>query len=221
MSRSAMLVREMYEALLARFGPQKWWPGQTPTEVVIGAILTQNTAWRNVTRAIDNLRVAGLLDLPALQKVPLEQLAEIIRPAGYYNVKARRLRNLVDHVCGPYRGDLDAFFDQPVYALREELLSINGVGRETADSIILYAALKPTFVVDAYTARILRRHYLIDDTVDYEDIKTLFETALPADLQIYNEYHALIVACGKDYCRPQARCDLCPLAAFAHDGTMP
>lgn len=220
MSRSATLIREMYDALFACFGPQAWWPGQTPTEVMIGAILTQNTAWRNVEHAITNLRASGLLDLARLHEVPVDVLAELIRPAGYYNIKACRLKNLVDYICRHYDCDLDAFFDQPIDALREQLLSINGVGRETADAIILYAAGKPTFVVDAYTARILRRHFLIDETADYDQIKELFESALPADVQVYNEYHALIVACGKDYCRPRALCEKCPLNVFDHDASI-
>lgn len=220
MSRNATLIREMYEALFARFGPQGWWPAEQRTEMIIGAMLTQNTAWKNVERALDNLRREGLLDLKALHATPLETLAQLIRPAGYYNIKARRLMNLVDFICCNHDCDLDAFFDQPVHVQREELLSVSGVGRETADSIILYAAQKATFVVDAYTARILRRHFLIDETADYEEIKDLFESTLPADAQLYNAYHALIVACGKDYCRPRALCDNCPLNSFDHDASI-
>jgi len=219
-SRSAAAIREMYDALLSRFGPQHWWPGQTPAEIMIGAILTQNTNWRNVERAIANLRARGLLDLARLHETPVDVLAELIRPAGYYNIKARRLMNLVDHICSRYDCDLDAFFGKSLHALREELLSITGIGPETADSIALYAAGKPTFVVDAYTARILRRHFLIDETADYEQIKELFESALPADVPLYNEYHALLVACGKDYCRPRALCENCPLNPFDHDGSI-
>jgi endonuclease III related protein len=220
MSRSADLIRRMYDAMFTCFGPQHWWPAEMRTEMVVGAMLTQNTAWKNVERALSNLRSHGLLDLKALHATPIENLAQLIRPAGYFNVKARRLRNLVDFICRNYDGDLDAFLDQPIHALREELLSVSGVGRETADSIILYAAEKPTFVVDAYTARILRRHFLIDETADYELIKDLFESALPADVQLYNEYHALLVACGKGYCRPRALCDNCPLNVFDHDQTV-
>lgn len=220
MPGSTDTIRRMYDALFDCFGPQGWWPGQTPTEVMVGAVLTQNTAWRNVERAIDNLRAHSLLDLARLHAVPLPVLAEHIRPAGYYNIKARRLKNLVEHILVSSHGDLDAFFDQPLHDLRCSLLSVSGVGRETADSIILYAACKPTFVVDAYTARILRRHLLIDDTADYEEIKELFESRLPADTQLYNEYHALIVSCGKDFCRPKPLCDKCPLSVFDRDASI-
>ncbi len=220
MGRSSTVLRGMYEALLERFGPQNWWPAESRTEMIIGAILTQNTNWKNVERALANLRRQGLLDLAALHATPVDALAQLIRPAGYYNVKARRLRNLVDFICRGYDCDLDAFFALPGHRLREELLSVTGVGRETADSIVLYAAHKPTFVVDAYTARILRRHFLVDETADYDQIKELFESALPADAPLFNEYHALIVMCGKDYCRPRALCEHCPLNGFEHDGTI-
>lgn len=220
MGRITGTIREIYEALLVRFGPQNWWPAESPTEMMIGAILTQNTAWKNVERAIGNLRRQGLLDIRRLHETPIEALAELIRPAGYYNIKARRLMNLVDFLCRQYDCDLDAFFALPVHRLREELLSVSGVGKETADSIVLYAAHKPTFVVDAYTARILRRHFLIDETADYDQIKDLFESALPAEAPLFNEYHALIVMCGKEYCRPRALCERCPLNVFEHDGSI-
>lgn len=220
MSRTAQQLREIYDALFERFGPQHWWPGESPTEVVIGAILTQNTSWRNVERAIANLRAQGMVNLGRLHDLPIDALAALIRPAGYYNIKARRLRNLVDHVCDHHDCDLEVFFDQPVHALREELLAISGIGRETADSIVLYAAGKRTFVVDAYTARILRRHFLIDETADYDQIKELFESALPAEIQLYNEYHALLVRCGNVYCRPRPLCEECPLNGLEHDGSI-
>jgi endonuclease-3 related protein len=220
MGRTATTIREMYDVLLARFGAQNWWPAESPTEMIIGAILTQNTAWKNVEGAIANLRRQGLLDFRALHATPIETLAELIRPAGYYNIKARRLMNLVDFLCRQYDCDLSAFFDLPVHQLREELLGISGVGKETADAIVLYGACKPTFVVDAYTARILRRHFLIDETADYDLIKDLFESSLPAEAPLFNEYHALIVMCGKGYCRPRAQCERCPLNVFEHDGTI-
>ncbi len=221
MGRTANLIGEMYDALHKRFGPQNWWPAESRTEMIIGAILTQNTAWKNVERALANLRREGLLDLRALSKVSIDALAQLIRPAGYYNIKARRLMNLIRFLCTQYNFDLDAFFNLSQDRLREELLGISGVGRETADSIILYAAHKPTFVVDAYTARILRRHFLVDETADYDQIKDVFESALPADAQLFNEYHALIVMCGKNYCRPRAICGPCPLNVFDHDGSIP
>ncbi len=220
MSRTTSQIRQIYDAMFEHFGPQDWWPGDTPTEIMIGAILTQNTNWRNVERAIANLRACNLIDLAAIHELSADALAKLIRPAGYYNVKARRLKNLADYICREHDCDLERFFDQPADVLREQLLAVNGIGRETADSIVLYAAAKPTFVVDAYTARIFRRHFLIDETADYEEIKELCESALPTEVQLYNEYHALLVACGKDYCRPKALCDECPLNRFDHDPTL-
>lgn len=213
-SRTAKTLREMYDAMLAAWGPQGWWPAQTPTEVIIGAILTQNTAWRNVERAIENLRSAGALDWAVLRDLPFEVLAELIRPAGTFNVKTRRLKGFVNWLWERFDGQLERMFATPLYALREELLSVSGIGRETADAILLYAGGLPTFVVDAYTARILRRHLLIDEDAGYEDIKDLFESNLPADPALFNEYHALLVQAGKTHCRPKPRCEGCPLACF-------
>ena len=208
---------EMYQALIERFGHQAWWPGQTPLEICLGAILTQNTNWTNVVKAIVNLKAAGMMDVRALDEYPLEQLAELIRPAGYFNIKAKRLKNFIARVCEHSGGDLKAFLDRPVSALREDLLAVNGIGRETADSIILYAACKCTFVVDAYTYRILFRHGLIAPEDDYEAIKELMESNLPQDINLWNDYHAQLVAVGKTYCRPIARCEGCPLEKFPHD----
>jgi endonuclease III related protein len=208
---------DMYRAMLARFGHQEWWPGDTPLEVCVGAILTQNTSWTNVAKAIVNLKQAGAMDLPALHAMRPEQLAELIRPAGYFNIKAKRLRNFVAHVMENFGGDLAAFLDRSASSLREELLSINGIGRETADSIVLYAAGKATFVVDTYTYRILLRHRLIAREDDYEAIKELMESSLPAEVDLYNDYHAQLVAVGKNYCRPTAKCEGCPLESFPHD----
>jgi len=207
----------MYKAMLATYGPQGWWPAKTPTEVIIGAILTQNTAWRNVERAIDNLRRAKALDWRRLHEMNLEPLAELVRPSGTYRVKARRLKAFIDWFWDRYEGDLDRMFATSLPALREELLSISGIGRETADAILLYAGQLPSFVVDAYTARILYRHRLIDSSADYDEIKELFESNLPAEVPLFNEYHALLVHVGKLHCRPQARCEGCPLELFEHD----
>ncbi|HQA45136.1 MAG TPA: endonuclease III domain-containing protein [Phycisphaerae bacterium] len=216
-SRTAKTLREMYDALLAAYGPQGWWPAQTATEVIIGAILTQNTAWRNVERAIENLRQAGALDWAVLRDLPFEDLAELVRPAGTFNVKTRRLKVFVNWLWERFDGSLERMFAMPLYALREELLEVSGIGRETADAILLYAGGLPTFVVDAYTARILRRHGLIDTEAGYEDIKELFESNLPADTPMFNEYHALLVHVGKTHCRPRPRCSACPLERFPHD----
>ena len=216
MAQTRQTLMEMFEAMRRRFGPQHWWPGETPLEVCVGAILTQNTNWKNVEKAIANLKAAEALDVAALHAAAPQQLAEWIRPAGYFNVKAQRLKSFIEAVWR-HGGDLEAFLDRPVGALREALLAVRGIGRETADSIILYAAGEATFVVDAYTARVLLRHRLIGPEDDYESIKLLFESSLDEDVGLYNEYHALLVAVGKDYCRPKPRCAGCPLEPFPHD----
>ncbi len=216
-TRTSESLRAFYDAMRGAYGPQGWWPASSPTEVIIGAILTQNTAWRNVERAIMNLRAADALDWARLRDMPLETLAELIRPAGTFNVKTRRLKSFVHWLWERFDGQLDRMFALPVWSLREELLGISGIGRETADAIILYAGALPTFVVDAYTARILHRHRLIDADADYEQIKDLFESNLPLDPELFNEYHALLVNVGKLHCRPRPRCAGCPLEAFPHD----
>jgi endonuclease-3 related protein len=211
-------LMDMYQALRAHFGHQNWWPGETPLEIALGAILTQNTNWRNVERAIDHLKAAGCLDVGRLAEMHHAPLAELIRPAGYYNVKARRLKNFIDRVRHECADDVAGFLDRPVPELRQDLLTVNGIGRETADSMILYAAGKPSFVVDAYTRRIALRHLLIAEQDDYEAIKELFETALPEDVRLWNDYHAQLVAVGKDFCRPKTpRCASCPLNPFPHE----
>lgn len=215
-SRTAETLKSFYNAMFAAYGPQHWWPGNTRTEVIVGAILTQNTAWKNVERAIDNLRDAGALDWQRLDELPIEQLAELIRPSGTFNVKARRLKAFVHWFMDRYDGDLDTMFATNVHSLREELLSVSGIGRETADAILLYAGALPVFVVDAYTARILYRHGLIDDSADYEEIRDLFESNLPQDVPMFNEYHALLVQVGKKHCKPRAKCEGCPLESFEH-----
>lgn len=216
-SRTSQTLRAFYDAMYKALGPQHWWPAQTPTEVIIGAILTQNTAWRNVERAIDNLKRAKALDWKRLHELPFDELAELIRPAGTFNVKARRLKSFIQWFHDRFALDLDRMFEMSVSSLREELLEVSGIGRETADAILLYAGRMPSFVVDAYTARILYRHNLIDRSADYDEIKELFESNLPDDVQLFNEYHALLVDVGKQHCRPKARCDGCPLERFEHD----
>ena len=204
---------EVYERLLAAFGPQHWWPGDSPFEIMVGAVLVQNTAWRNVERAIDNLRDAGVMEPHALYALPPTELAELIRPAGYFQVKAKRLRNLLQFVVEEYDGSLDAMFRTNLSTLREQLLAIHGIGPETADAILLYAGGLPTFVVDTYTHRVLARHGWIGYDADYHEIKDYFESTLPADAALYNEYHALLVRVGKDFCRKTApKCEACPLA---------
>jgi endonuclease-3 related protein len=215
--RTSNELQSFFDAMMAAYGPQHWWPGDTPTEVIVGAILTQNTAWRNVERAIENLKAAGALDWSVLRDHDDERLAELIRPAGTFRVKAKRLKTFTHWLWERFDGDLDQMFACSLYALREELLSIRGIGRETADAILLYAGELPTFVVDAYTARILRRHGLIDETADYDEIKELFESNLPSDTQLFNEYHALLVQVGKTHCKPRPKCEGCPLAPFEHE----
>lgn len=203
---------DAYERLLNKFGPQQWWPGDSPFEVMVGAVLVQNTAWRNVEHAIENLREAGLMEAKALYAVAPEELAELIRPAGYYQVKARRLRNLLKFVVEEFDGSLDDMFRTSLSTLREQLLAVNGIGPETADAILLYAGGLSTFVVDTYTHRVLARHGWLGYDSDYHEIKDYFESSLPADAPLYNEYHALLVRVGKDYCKRTApKCEACPL----------
>ena len=209
---------EMYEAMLDRFGHQGWWPGDGPLEVCVGAILTQNTNWTNVEKALDNLRTAGVMSISAVAQMDHDALAELIRPAGYFNVKARRLKNFIARVHEGCGDDIAAFLDRSVSVLQAELMGVNGIGRETADSIILYAARKPTFVIDRYTCRMMVRHGLTCPEDDYQLVKDLFESSLPEDLELWKDYHAQIVAVGKQYCRPKAKCAGCPLESFPHDG---
>ena len=205
------LLMDYYATLSARFGHRNWWPADTPFEVCVGAILTQNTAWRNVVKAIDNLKQASALDPFVIYRLPLDELAQLIKPAGYYNVKAARLRNLIAHMVENHLGDLNSLFSAPVAPLREELLSIKGVGKETADSIILYAAGKPIFVVDAYTKRVLERHGLIKENTDYDSVQRLFHSNLPLDVALFNDFHAQFVAVGHHYCKKRPFCEMCPL----------
>jgi endonuclease-3 related protein len=199
--------------MLAKFGPQHWWPGDSPFEIMVGAVLVQNTSWRNVEHAINNLRDAGVMEPRALYKVPPEELAELIRPAGYYQLKTKRLRNLLRFLVEEHDGSLESMFSVGLASLREQLLAINGVGPETADAILLYAGGLPTFVVDTYTHRVLARHGWLDYEASYDDIKDHFESTLPDDAELYNEYHALLVRVGKDYCkRTDPKCEACPLA---------
>lgn len=209
-------LTEIYQLLFDRFGPQHWWPGETRFEIITGAILTQNTSWANVEKAITNLKSADCLTPEKLHRLDPAQLAELIRPAGYYNIKAKRLKNFINWLFDNYDGELANLETIDTDRLREELLVIKGVGRETADSILLYAFDRPIFVVDAYTARIVFRHGLIGPDADYEQLRELFESSLPADTQLFNEYHALLVRVGKEFCKPKARCSDCPLEKLPH-----
>jgi endonuclease-3 related protein len=211
-------LAEIYDRMSAALGPQHWWPAKSPTEVVIGAILTQNTAWTNVQRAIANLKRARCLNWGALRDISHGRLARLIRPSGTYRVKADRLKTFVDVLWNGYGGSLRRLLNGPLDEVRLRLLEIRGVGPETADAILLYAGNRPVFVVDAYTKRILRRHFLIDEGAGYDDVQQLFDSAIPPDVKVYNEYHALLVAVGKRFCRNKARCEGCPLAGLPHDG---
>jgi endonuclease-3 related protein len=215
----AKMLQQVYRRLLAALGPQQWWPADSPFEVMVGAVLTQNTSWKNVERAIDNLRDVDALTIVAIEQMTDEELAETIRPAGYYRVKARRLKNLVAMIVDQHHGSLDSLFGQSTDSLREQLLTVNGIGPETADSIVLYAAEKPSFVVDAYTARILKRHGWIEPEADYYGMQQRFLDDLPRDdTELFKEYHALIVVVGKQFCKPKPQCDRCPLADMLPEG---
>lgn len=206
------ILTDMYSRLHDHFGPQGWWPGETPFEVMVGAVLTQNTNWQNVEKAIDNLKRAGVLSFARMHDLPVDLLAEYIRPAGYFNIKAVRLKNLFDLISQEFDGDIDAMFVTETQALREMLLSVKGIGPETADSILLYAAGRPVFVVDAYTYRILLRHDLIPEEFGYNDIQELFMDNLEPDTKLYNEFHALLVCTGKEFCKKtKPKCTDCPL----------
>jgi len=207
-----IFLRAAYEAMNSHFGNLGWWPAETPFEVVVGAILTQNTAWRNVNAAIGNIKQAGLMSVEGILETGDETLAELIRPSGYYRIKTRRLKSFVGYLKARYDGALNRMFAVEWKKLRKALLDIHGVGRETADSILLYAGGKPVFVVDAYTKRILTRHGMIGEKTDYDEIQKLFMENLPRDAGLYNQYHALIVHTGKEFCRKKVpRCTMCPL----------
>jgi len=205
----------MYDAMLASLGPSHWWPGDSPFEIAVGAILTQNTNWKNVEKAIANIKNAEMLSAEAMYALPPVELAELIRPAGYFNVKAKRLHNFLGFLGSEAGFDIESLKQFTLEELRPKVLGVNGVGPETADSILLYALEFPTFVVDAYTYRMLNRHGLAWDDMDYHELQGLFMDALPENVALYNEYHALIVRVGKDWCKKKAGlCDSCPLKPF-------
>ncbi len=221
MNRGAFSIRhnnilyKIFNLLYQHFGPQHWWPAETPFEVMVGAILTQNTNWSNVERAINNLKANNMLDPHRILRCAHKRLAELIRPAGYFNIKAERLKAFVDFFVKKYSANIVSMEKVPTRLLRDELLEVRGIGHETADSILLYALEKPVFVVDAYTKRVLHRHGLIQSQrVDYHDVQKLFHSELNRDVQMYNEYHALFVRVGKHYCRPKPLCEGCPLSSM-------
>ncbi|MCK4913503.1 MAG: endonuclease III domain-containing protein [Planctomycetes bacterium] len=210
-------LTEIYQLLLERFGGQDWWPGDGRFEIIVGAILTQNTNWTNVEKALANLKSADLLDAEKLHHLDSEKMAALIRPAGYYNIKTKRLKNFLSWLFEKYNGQLSSLENLSTACLREELLTINGIGKETADSILLYAFEREIFVVDAYTARIAIRHGLIDSDADYERLSELFQSNLQQDVKLFNEYHALLVQVGKNFCKPKPNCSDCPLKDLPHN----
>jgi endonuclease-3 related protein len=212
MRRMRTILEDMYARMHAHFGPTNWWPGDTRFEIAVGAILTQNTAWTNVEKAIANLKAAGLLRPRRLSDAPLEAVEAAVRPSGYFRQKAHRVRLFSDHLLARYGGSMARMAKRPLDQLRPELLALHGIGPETADDILLYACDKPVFVVDAYTRRILSRHGHVAHTIPYEALRAVFEDNLDADIAAWREYHGLIVFTGKDFCRSKPQCEGCPLA---------
>ena len=236
-------IPQYYTSLLARYGPQNWWPARSRFEVIVGAYLTQNTNWTNAEKALLNLRRAGLLSVSGLRNVPLTELETLVRPSGYFRQKARNLKTFIAFLDRQYSGSLSHMFAAPTAKLRAELLELNGIGPETADSILLYAGNHPVFVVDAYTRRVLLRHGIIGNKTGYEEIRSMIEFAISSSeaeslivknaisdprhpvsrmsssarselAQHYNELHALIVRVGNHYCRTKPICEGCPLQSF-------
>ena len=204
-------LKELYDLLFNHFGPQYWWPAENELEMMVGAILTQNTNWNNVEKAISNLKKENLLSIDSLQSLSIKKLAETIRPAGYFNIKAARLKNLINFITERYNGDMELLLKEDTYKLRNGLLGVKGVGPETADSIILYGARRPLFVVDNYTYRVLNSHQMVDDQAGYYEIQELLMDNLHNNVEFFNEFHALLVQTGKNYCRKKPSCGLCPL----------
>lgn len=214
----------IFNRLLERFGPRFWWPAETPFEVCIGAILTQNTAWTNVEKAISALKSADVLTVEGIGAIEAGRLAELVRPSGYYNVKSVRIKGFVNWLRERHNGSLDAMFSGEWRELRRELLKVSGIGPETCDSILLYAGNKPTFVVDAYTRRLFRRLGLLPADAGYDETRRVFMEHLPGDVRLFNEYHALIVEECKTFCRIRPLCGHCPLAPLCpafHSGCNP
>lgn len=205
-------ISSIYKKLYLHFGPQRWWPAATPFEVIVGAILTQNTSWLNVEKAIINLKKHKALEPFRLYKLPHRKLASLVKSTGYYNIKAKRLKEFLSFFIKSYQGKIRRMSLENAKDLHRELLSVKGIGPETADSILLYALGKPVFVIDAYTKRILLRHGFIRDDASYNDMQNLFMKSLKPDAGLFNEYHALLVRLGKDFClKSKPRCQICPL----------
>jgi endonuclease III related protein len=208
------LLEEIYHRLSSAFGPQRWWPAETPFEVILGAILTQNTAWKNVAATIENLSRHDLLLFERLSTLNTPELAILIRSSGFYNQKAKKIKTFCDHIQANWGGSLEPFLARDVESLRTDLLALRGIGPETADSIILYAAFKPSFVVDTYTYRIFSRHGWVEEAISYDDLREFFMGVMDPDVPLFQEFHALLVRTGHLYCRKTALCRSCPLNVF-------
>jgi endonuclease-3 related protein len=213
--QSAILM-EIFQRLHKTYGPRHWWPGETPFEVMVGAILTQNTSWRNVEKAIQHLKAKGVLNIRGIHQLKRAQLASLIKSSGYYRIKADRLKAFVDFICKEYGGSIQKMGRERMDVLRQKFLKVKGIGPETADSVLLYGLEKPIFVVDAYTKRILSRHGMITERASYEEIQKLFMNHLPRNEKLFNEYHALFVHLGKTLCKKIPRCDRCPIKGIEH-----
>jgi len=207
------ILLKIYNSLYDFFGPLNWWPGDTPFEIMMGAILTQNTSWSNVEKAINNLKKENLLEPRKLYRINQEKLAQLIKPSGYYNIKARRLKNFINLFVNDFEGSTEKMFSGDSGELRKKLLNVNGIGPETADSILLYAGKKPFFVVDAYTKRVFSRHKLISKDFTYYQIQEFFSQNLDRNVELFNEFHAQIVMLGKTICTSKnPDCSKCPIA---------
>lgn len=204
--------QEVYRLLYEHFGPQGWWPSETPFETMVGAVLTQNTSWSNVAKAIAGLKDAGLMSYESLSLCSVDEIAQYIKSSGYYNLKAKRLRNLLDMIENQYDGRLEHFLDDELQVARERLLGVKGIGPETADSILLYACGHPIFVVDMYTHRVFSRHNMVDEETEYQTMQDIFMNELPLNAGLFNEFHALVVRVAATYCKKtNPLCDQCPL----------
>lgn len=209
---------DIYNRLYTHFGPRHWWPAENPFEVMVGAILTQNTAWLNVEKAIANLKRKKLLSLRKIDSIRLRDLARAIKPSGFYNEKTKKLKAFIRFLIDFCGGNINKLYSKNTKTLRKELLNIKGIGEETADSILLYALERCVFVVDAYTKRIFIRHGLISKNTTYDGIQKFFMNNLPKKVKLFNEYHALIVEAGKNYCKKNnPLCGVCPLKSFKYD----
>ncbi len=211
-----LILMDIYQRLYRTYGPMHWWPGETPFEVMVGAILTQNTSWRNVEKAIQKLKARKVLHVRGIHRLKRSQLASLIRSSGYFRIKADRLKSFVNFLLENYGESFGKMRKERLNILRQGLLGIKGIGPETADSILLYGFSKPIFVVDAYTKRILSRHGILSERSSYEEVQRLFMDHLPKNERLFNEYHALLVHLGKTLCKKTPRCDVCPLKGIAH-----